>query len=180
MSPDPYDNGLLLHGDVINNTGSGQDLVSITGIFFDTEGQVIGDANTAAYWPIATVPQGGRLPFELVIMGLQSVANFELKVKAEPSADTLHQEFEFLEVNSSTGAGDYCLVGKLHDLSGTLESYLIVVAVLYDDQEQVINYSDDYKPLPNGLMGGQTTDFEVCVDPLNQAVARYELQAWGL
>ena len=179
LSPDPYESGLLLHGDVLNNTGTTQKLADITGTFYDNQGQPIVDGSTAAYWPIATVPPGARLPFELVILNLQSAADFDLSVEAEPSADVLRQDFEFSEVNTSSGADDYCLSGKLHNPRGNLQSYVIILAVLYDGQEQVINYSDDYKRLPEGLMVDQTVDFEVCIDPLNQAVARYKLQAWG-
>jgi hypothetical protein len=179
ISPDPYDSGLLLHGDVLNNTGTGQELADISGTFYDAQGQVIVSARTAAYWPIAAIPRDGRLPFELIVLDLQSIADFELKVEAEPGAEMLRQDFEFLEVHPSNGAGDYCLTGKLHHPGGELDSYLIVLAVLYDGQDQVINYSDDYKPFPAGLVGDQTIDFEVCVDPLNQEVARYDLRAWG-
>jgi hypothetical protein len=180
LSPDPHDSGLLLHGDIINNTGAVQKLSAISGTFFDAQGQIVGDGNAAAYWPIASVPQGGRLPFELVVLGLEDAADFDLKVEAEPSAENLRQDFEFIEVNTLGSSGDYCLTGRLQNPGETLASYLIVVAILYDGQDQVINFSDDYRRLSEGLTSDQTVGFDVCVDPLNQAVTRYELQAWGL
>jgi hypothetical protein len=53
------------------------------------------------------------------------------------------------------------------------------MAVLYDDQDRVINYSDDYQRFPEGLVKDTTADFDVCVNPLEQTVTRYELRAWG-
>jgi hypothetical protein len=179
VSQDPYGSGLLLLGDVMNNTGTAQELKGLTGTFYNDQGQVMADGNTADYWPIAAVPQGGQLPFELIALGLDSAADFDLRVEAEPGNELLRQDFEFLDVTPSSEGGDYCLRGRVHNPGGGLESYLIVVTVLYDQQDNVINYSDDYKTVPAELGGGQTIDFEVCVDPLGQDVARYDLRAWG-
>ena len=125
------------------------------------------------------MPQGGRLPFELVVLGPDSIEDFDLVVEAEADNEALHQDFEFLEVNPQAGADDYCLLGRLRNLGGQINAYLLVVAVLYDDQDRVINYSDDFQRFPDGLVGDTTTDFDVCVNPLKQNVARYELRAWG-
>ncbi|HXV42119.1 MAG TPA: hypothetical protein VEC96_03585 [Anaerolineae bacterium] len=64
--------------------------------------------------------------------------------------------------------------------SGPLSSYLMVVAILYDSQDRVINFGNYHQPAPTALVGDQMMDFEICVDPLDQTVTRYELRAWGL
>ena len=69
-------------------------------------------------------------------------------------------------------------MGRLRNLGDQINAYLLVVAVLYDDQDRVINYSDDYQRFPDGP-ASDTTGFDVCVNPLEQNVARYELRAWG-
>ena len=171
---------LLLHGDAINNAGSSQEIVSITGLFYDAQGRVTADANMILeYWPlIDTIPPGGRVPFELTVVGIQSAANFYLSVEAEPSDETPRQDFEFSDLKQSNEAGNYCVTGKLRNPGDALQSYLVIVVVLYDDQDNVINFGD-YGEFDVGAGGGDQT-FEICIDPLNQDVARYELRAWGL
>jgi hypothetical protein len=171
---------LLVHGHVINNTGSAQQLALITGTFYDGQGQVIADGNTTDYWPIGAISQGGGVPFELIVPDLQSAANFDLRVEAKPGGDTPRQGFDFLDLTASTEGGDYCLTGKVRNPGGPLQSYLVIVAVLYDNQDNVINYYDYYDYSPQDLVGEQTTDFNICVDSLSQEVTRYEPQAWGL
>jgi hypothetical protein len=61
-----------------------------------------------------------------------------------------------------------------------LQDYLVIVAILYDDQGNVINFNAHYQLSFSGLSGNETMDFENCVAPLDQSVARYELRAWGL
>jgi len=47
---------------------------------------------------------------------------------------------------------------------------------LYDGQGNVVNFGD------YGEFGvdDDEVDFEICINPPNQEVARYELRAWGL
>lgn len=170
----------LLYGDVINNTGSPQDLYQITGNFFDQQGQPLPNVFTADYWPIETVPQGDRVPFELSVFGIQSVGDFELGVDAAPSAESPRQDFELSDLDQRIGDGDYCVNGKLRNPGSELRFYVTVVAVLYDAQDKVIGFSDHYDYSPERVVGDQTMDFDLCVDPLGQAVARHDLRAWGL
>jgi hypothetical protein len=167
---------------MINNTGASQELAFVTGTFYDAQGQVIaGEDRTFDYWPIINaVPPGGRVPFELTVEGIQSAANFDLSVKAEPSEETPHQDFEFSDVSQWNEEDAYCLKGTLRNLGGQLQEYLIIMAVLYDDQDNVINFSEYEEYAPEEVLGDQTSTFEICVAPPNQGVARYELRALGL
>ena len=180
ISSEPEEDGVLLYGEVINNTGSSQELFFISGVFYDAQGQPLPDTATIDYWPIEIVPPGGRVPFELTILEAQTIDTFDLTVEAAPSEDTPSQDFEFLAVNQTNEANNYCLSGQVRNLAGELDFYLTVVAVLYDVQDKVINFSDHYDYSPEQVIGDQTMDFALCVDPLGQDVARYELRAWGL
>jgi hypothetical protein len=180
VSPRQSGGSPLLYGDVINNTGSPQELFLITGDFYNDQGQAIPNVFTVDYWPIDTIPQGGRVPFELTVVGLQSVANFELSVEAASSEETPNQNFEFLDVNQSSEDGGYCLSGRLQNLGSELKYYVSIATVLFDDQNNVINFSDHYIHSPTNLVTGQTTDFKVCAESFSQNVARHELRAWGL
>jgi hypothetical protein len=65
----------------------------------------------------------------------------------------------------------------VHNSGSPLAEYLVVAAVLYDSQNNLVNFSD-YGEL--GLeTGSDNAPFEICVNLSNQQVARHELQAWG-
>jgi hypothetical protein len=174
------EDGLLVFGDMINNTGTSQELNVVSGVFYDGQGQVIaGDRDVEGEWPIEVVLPGGRVPFKLVVNGIQGVANFELGVEANPSGITPRQDFEFVDLSQSREAGKYCVTGRLQNLGGELEEYLVIVAVLYNDQDKAINF-DDYDEFElEYVIGGETAEFQLCVDDLNQDVAHHELRAWG-
>jgi hypothetical protein len=177
---DPDWESVLVYGEAVNNTGSSQELFYITGTFYDAQGQVVADQYDADdYWPIDVVPNGAQVPFEISLWDIDSVADFDLRVISEPSSDAPRQDFEFLGLDASGDARDYCVVGRLRNSGGQLEDYLAVVAVLYDEGDKVINFDSSYNYSPEVVTGDRTLDFEVCVDPLGQEVGYYELRAWG-
>jgi len=173
--------GLVLYGDLINNTGSPQALALITGTFYNDQGQVVaGEDSVHDYWPaVDAIPSGGRLPFELTVDGIQGDARFTLRVEAELSSESPRQDFEFADLKQWNEEGVYCVGGTLRNPGGELQVYLVVVVVLYDNQDRVVNFGDYNEPYPIDVVGGQLSNFEICVDPHGQGVARYELRAWG-
>jgi hypothetical protein len=180
LSNDQDEGHLLLFGDMVNDTGASQLIGFLTGTFYDGQGQVIAsEDNTFDYWPIELVPPDGRIPFELAVGGIQGAANFDLRVQSETSNQVPRQDFNFAEVNQWQDGDSYCLEGALQNPGGELQQYIAVVAILYDSQNNVINFSDTFESDPQGISGDQTLGFEVCVEPPNQNVARYELRAWG-
>jgi uncharacterized protein YgiM (DUF1202 family) len=169
--------GLLLHGKAVNNTGAAQELLSINGIFYDGQGQVIADHDDSyAYWPGYVVPPGGSVPFELLVDGIGEPANFDLSVEAQPSDQTPRQDFNVSNVNQQTEDDVYCLAGELRNPGSDLEDYLIIAAVLYDAQDNVLNFGD-YEEF--GSIEDSASNFEICIDRPNQDIARYEVVAWG-
>jgi hypothetical protein len=177
--PDQAAGGLHLYGDVLNDSGATVEVSNITGTFYDELGQVVADGNTTGQWPTSTIPPGGRVPFGLIVPGLQSADSFDLRVEAQPSSQTPRQDFEFLEVAQSAEGSSYCLMGKLSNPGEVLNSYLITAAILFDGEDKVINYINFYEAASANLTPDQPKDFNICVDTLNQPVARYELRAWG-
>lgn len=179
----PASNGkdVLVLGNLINNTGSPQTLDTIDGLFYDSQGQAIENLFYTFDYPVSEVPQDGHIPFQIEIQDRPNVTDAKLEVLAESGAAGPRQDFEFLEVNASSQGNEYCVTGKVRNPGGALSSYLVIAAVLYDDQNKVINYSyDDYGEAVANLAGEQTQDVNICVDSLQQEVARYELEAWGL
>jgi hypothetical protein len=171
---------LLVYGEAVNDTGSSQQISHVTGTFYDSQGQVVaGTGDISDYWPIYMVPPGAVVPFKLSISGAPGVADLDLSVISQPSSDTPRQDFAFSDADASQGGGGYCVTGSLQNPGGGLQDYLTIVAVLYNAQGKVVNFDSYDEFFPEDVVGDQTLDFEVCVDPLNQEVARYELRAWG-
>jgi hypothetical protein len=177
---DEYGESLWLYGDLINETSQTQQIIAITGTFYDSEGQLIADqSNTTDYWPLDVVPPGGRIPFELSVDGIQASANFELWVDSEASENLPRQDFNFVEVGEWVEEDVYCLEGGLLNPGNALKEYLVIVVVFYDAQGKVINFSEDYAVDPGWIVADEVYDFVICVDPPGQD-AHHELQAWGL
>ncbi len=178
--PDEAGN-LLLYGDVINNTGSSQEVAYITGDFYNAEGQPIADQDqTIDYWPIDVIPAGERLPFELTVLGVQNITNYELNVTAHPSQQILSQNFEFLDVTEFQDEESYCLVGLIKNIGPPLQEYVVVVGVLYDNQNQVLQFGEYYQSSEELNLNEAPFEFSLCIDLINADIARYDLRAWGI
>lgn len=176
---DPAEEGLLLLGELVNNTGVTQGVTAISGVFYDAQGQIIADGSSADFYvPLEVIPAGNPVPFELIVPGLQDAANFDLQVDAQPSNAAPRQDFQFSDVTTLAEDGYYCLTGQLLDPAGASDP-VVVVAVLYNGQDQMVNYGSTYDYQIDGLAAGAPRPFEICVDQLGQEVARHELRAWS-
>lgn len=179
VQPDDGD-GLLLVGHLINNTTSIQEIEAVTGTFYDAQGQVIaGSDRVYGYWPVDLVLPGGGVPFELLVEGIDNAADFDLGVEAEPSQEDLIQDFDFKDLNQRNEGGDYCLAGKVQPEDEEPRDYIVIVAILYDTQGQVVGFGDNQDIFPEDVEDGQAASFEMCVPSPDQAVARYDVLAWG-
>jgi YD repeat-containing protein len=169
-----------LYGDVINETGSTQELNVITATFYDGQGQVIAAASSVIdYWPIDVIPAGARLPFGILAPEVESTANFELNVEAQPGAQRPHQNFEVSNLAQQQAEFGYCLTGQVQNKGNPLQTYLIVMAVLYDTQDHVIKFGEYYAPDPTVIRGDQLEPFEICIDSVSREVTRHEVRVWG-
>jgi hypothetical protein len=101
-------------------------------------------------------------------------------VEAKPSDDPTRLDFEFLDLEARNDDEDYCISGILGNPGAEVREYLVIAAILYDDQERVVNFIDYGIFGDVGLSSGDLVPFDLCVQPPNQGVARYEARAWGL
>lgn len=178
--PDEFEDGVILYGDVVNETGSAQEVSYITGTFYDDQGQAIADANSAIdYWPIDVVPAGARLPFEISLPGIESTARFDLTLEAKPHPQPAQQNFEVLNLNQQETDLGYCFSGQVRNQGDAVQEYLVIMAVLYDSQDQMINFGEYYAADPATVTGDQTADFDFCIEPVSRRAARHELRVWG-
>ncbi|MCB9078448.1 MAG: SH3 domain-containing protein [Anaerolineaceae bacterium] len=176
----PDDDNLLLYGSAINNTGSLQTIESITGAFYDKNGQTISDEEEVyTYWPVNDIPPGSSVPFELVAENLDDdVVDFKLSAEAEPGHEAPREDFQFADVKQWTEGDVYCVSGAVQD-AGDLNDYLIVAVILYDAQDNMVKFSDSGVFDAGDGIGEKNSPFEICIDPPNQDVTRYEVEAWG-
>ena len=78
-------NGLIVRGEMVNNTGITQELDVMGGAFYDDIGQIIADdRDMVASWSVGIVGPGERVPFEVVVNGVQGAADYELNIEAQP------------------------------------------------------------------------------------------------
>lgn len=174
------DDSLLLYGEMINDTGSAQELLFITGLFYNDQGQLVADdQSTYDYWPVDVVPPGGRVPFELAVNDIQSAANFELWAKSRTSSSTPRQDFELVEENEQVEESVYCLTGSLKNPGEALKNYLAVVVIVYDEAGNVLNFGDDYAADVESVSGDTPLEFEVCLNLPGQSVSSHQVLAWG-
>lgn len=178
---DHADNGLRLVGEIINDTGSTQELYYISGTFFNDQGQIIaGHRDTADFVPVTIIPPGGRMPFELTVNNIDAAADFDLWARSVSNDDAPREsDFEFLDVTEQPGDDTYCLSGSLANRGDELDDYVDIVAILYNDDGDVLNFNDSYHTGVENFSGDETLPFEVCVELPADAVARYDLRAWG-
>lgn len=168
-----FDTGVV-YGEAVNNTGSAQQIAHLSAIF--STGQAgVGYDN----WPIYVVPAGAQVPFKLILSGAPQVADFELQVSSQPVGVAVRQGFEVSDLDATSRGTYYCVQGRLRNPGGPLQSNLTIVAILYNVQGSVISFDSYEEYFPEDIVGDETLDFEVCVDPLGQAVARHEMRAWG-
>lgn len=181
LQPNPAGNMLLVYGLALNNTGTTQRLSRIAGTFYDAQGQTIaGPDQVSDYWPIEVAPQGGWVPFELTIPGIQDAASYNLSAEAQAYDQTPSQNFEFSNPTESTKQSQECVSATVKNNGADLAKYLKIVVVLFDSNNNVINFSDAYQLDDlDAVAGGQSLDMMSCADPLDQSVARYEIHGWG-
>lgn len=176
----PDDDNMLLYGNAINNTGSLQTIESITGAFYDKNGKTVSDDDEVyTYWPVNDVPPGSSVPFELVAENLDDdVVDFKLSAEAELGRDAPRQDFQFADVKQWTERDSYCVSGAVQN-AGELNDYLVVAVILYDAQDNIVKFSDSGVFDAGDGIDEENSPFEICIDPPNQDVARYEVEAWG-
>ncbi|HRV94654.1 MAG TPA: hypothetical protein P5526_21020, partial [Anaerolineae bacterium] len=168
-----------VYGEAINGAGGPQRILGLQGTYFDAGGQTITPEEISDYWPIETVLDGERMPFELTLVGPIAIDQVNLQVVTETSSESPRTDFELSNIKGMEHETDYCVTGRARNLGQPLNEYLMTVAVLYDDDDRVINWGIGYQPADNAPVGDETVIVSACAERFNNVVARYDLRAWG-
>ncbi|MGQ0603942.1 MAG: FxLYD domain-containing protein [Anaerolineales bacterium] len=173
------DEAYRVFGEVVNNTGQTQDIETITGQFFDAQGQVIaGDADIAAAFPVSLIPAARSAPFDLYVDNAQSADRFELNVVAMPSTAILRSDFVIAGLSAAMENTNYCIRGTLQNPGPRPQSTVTLVAVIYDAQNRVINYGYSLRST-SAVPENSSTEVKVCVPEPNANVVSQIVTAWG-
>ncbi len=153
----------------------------VSGLLYDQRGQVIVEGlETLSYVPVDIIPVGAHVPFELVVESDEPIYRLDLYAMSEPSGDPPRQDFQISNVSQWTGPVDmYCLNGEIQNLGASLEDYLTIVALVYNDRNQLASFGEYSAALPELVIGEKTSSFELCIDPLDQLIVNHELKALG-
>ncbi|MFN8458153.1 MAG: FxLYD domain-containing protein [Anaerolineae bacterium] len=181
VPPSVNEGQTVVRGVLINNTGSPQQNVEISAVFYNAQGQELRDqVNMSSHVPIDVIPIGAHVPFELKVNSNQAIARLKLSAQAQPAAETLRQDFRFADINQWMDQdGMYCLGGQIQNTGASLQDYMVILATIYNNQGKLVSFSDDKPSSIEVLNGGKASPFEMCLDPMDQQVARYELTALG-
>lgn len=179
IQPDRGLGGLTVYGEAINHSGVPQRILGLQAALYDSQGQSLTLEVTDDYWPIETVSPEGRMPFELTLLGPSEADRLELQIETEPGDQLPRTDFELTGVEGIQTETEFCVTGHARNLGQPLDSYLMVVAVLYDNDGRVINWGIGYQPAPVDPVGNESLSVSACADRFNHTVARYELRAWG-
>lgn len=181
FSVDPFDSRhSLIYGEVVNASGAPQEISDFTGTFYNAQGQAVAGADRVrAYWPLAVLPPGGQMPFELQVLEATGLTRADLGVIAAPRDEAPRTDFVFENVTQSVNNDFYCLRGQLRNPGNRLSEYLVIVGLLYDAQNNLVKFADVSEGPPIFVVGDRLKSFEICLAPPYPGVVRHELRAWG-
>lgn len=182
VMPHPSQNGLLVVGEIVNNTGAPQTVLEVSGSFYNVQGQLVaGPLKTSAEIPTdkVPIPAGGRMPFAMHVQDIEQAETYSLQVKAQASAQTATQFDTFVNSTPVTVRGKYCINSTLPRPEPGLTTYLAVSLLLLDGEGRALSLGDVYEPDVSDVMSSPTHNFQICADAHNEVVGGYVLRAWG-
>jgi len=169
---------LTVTGELVNNSGSTQTLNAIGGEFFDANGtKIAGDDDISDYWLTENIPNGGRLPFELIVDNIQQAANFSLTAYAEPAPSVTRTDFQVNITDQYREPEYYCVDGTVA-WTVPFNDYLEIIVTGYAADGSIVSFSDDYFTPSANL--SSPAEFSVCLDDTDpSSIDRHTLQVWG-
>ena len=175
---------LLLWGQVFNNTGADQYLLTTAARVYDEHGTLLADAyNTVEVVPVTTLVQGRKTPFELEIYLPErefdpDQLSYELYVEAMDAWYETREDLTILEHTWSATDESYEITGTLQNRGPALTSFVKVIATLYDASGKVIGLGWFGEVDPSYLAPG-VVEFTIEVENVPFEAVSYDLQALG-
>jgi hypothetical protein len=157
---DDVEDSLAIVGEVRNDSHLDVGETSVTATFYDTEGQVIGEASGPTMLP--TLAPGARSPFMINLPRPAGLANYSLRATGRP-VNLTGGDRELTVVTTrrfEDTAGFYHVAGVIENPSQQRIEQARVIVTLYDRGGRVINVGFAY-PQPPSLSPNDRADFDV-------------------
>jgi hypothetical protein len=157
---DDVEDSLTIAGEVRNDSRLDVGETSVAATFYDTEGQVIGEASAPTM--VATLAPGVRSPFIINLPRPAGLANYSLRATGRPvnlSAGNREPTVVTTRRFEDT-AGFYHVAGVIENATQRRIEQVRVIVTLYDRGGRVINVGFTY-PQPPSLSPGDRADFDV-------------------
>jgi hypothetical protein len=171
------DGDAFVIGEVLNNTGSNQEDISVLVSFFDEDDRQVGETEV---WPVViVVPDGVAVPFEATERLTTGFVRHEVTVQSTASSQSVRQDLELVNTVSSPGP-PYVVAGEVGNSGPDLPDAgcAWIIATLYASGGRVAGIGYDGVD-GRQLRSGQMADFEVTVEEPLYAVAAYEVVVFG-
>ncbi len=172
------DGVITIVGEVLNNTESNYEYVTIEATLYDKNQEKLDDETTYLYADI--LGPGGKCPFSLTLWEPPAgLDNYELEVDGdesdeEPFTGVVFKEYLEVESDSDT----WVLIGEVTNESEDIGAYVSVAATLYDEDDNVVNVG--YTSVERHVMYPDSlSPFEVYIYPISADAVRYELAIFG-
>jgi hypothetical protein len=177
-------NFLSIWGEVFNNIGTDQYLLVVAARVYDQGGTLIADGyNTSEIVPITTLVQGRKVPFELQILLPErefdlNQLNYECYVETRDAWYGMREDLTILDHSWTVTGEGYQITGTVQNKGPALNSFIKVIATLYDADGNVVGVSWFNEITPSYLAPG-VVEFTILAENVAFEAASYELQALG-
>jgi hypothetical protein len=157
---DDVEDTLTIVGEVRNDTRLDVGQTTVTATFYDTNGQIIEEANGATM--LGTLAPGIRSPFNITLPRPAGLADYSLRATGRPI--TLPPTDAGLNIVNTRrfedSTGFYHIAGVIENQSGRRVEQVRVIVTLYDRAGRVVNVGFAY-PQPASLSPNDRADFDV-------------------
>jgi hypothetical protein len=166
-------------GEVLNDTGSNQENVSIRAILLDEAGTRVGEPPSySPFSAIPVVPAGSKVPFAGELPGDAVFHGYALEVNGSPTEYSPRDDLQIVNQGQEVDGRGYVVSSEAQN-PGAPVMVAEIVATVYDAEGKVVGLGS-YVFNPGALGQGQTAAFEIVVETLYGDAANYDLRVQGL
>jgi LysM repeat protein len=167
-------------GEVLNLSGRPAEEVEVQVTLHDEQGTLL--ASGSAFTELDILAAGGRAPFAILFPAAPtSFAQYQTRILSGVPSGHLGPRYPDLAIVDDRGEwsddNNYRVRGEVHNIGPEDAEKVVVVIVLYDDEDRVVGART--VPIPAEVfLAGAIAPFETTLTPLGP-LARYDIQVQG-
>lgn len=167
-------------GEVTNNTTTQQLIETVSGIFYSAPGVTVPTDSIIEFAPQEVIPVGGTVPFYFELDALSSLSSFTVTVQTDLSPFVTRMDLILQEQSERTDdAGQRCFDGKVRNSGERLQTEIVILANIYDEQNNLVNF--DYQTFAGTpafeVFGDRMRSYSVCIRPPHNG--RADVRVYG-